>query len=82
MNAFNARLPWVAQNDPEHGFQSRKVRAADTPLGIYEIFQEGIDFDAWFTSDDSGVLVFLGRTSTANSAREKCERHAKQWRKR
>lgn len=82
MSAFNSGLDWVPQNDPGLRFEPRKVRGASTSLGTYEVFQDGASFNAWFTSEDSGVLVFLGRSETANGARWRCERHARQWRER
>ena len=77
MGASIPSLSWVEIREPAQGFEPVKVRAASTPFGTYEIFQDGVCFDAWFTKRSDGVLVFVGRTENANSTREKCERHAR-----
>jgi hypothetical protein len=70
-------LPWVEIREPSGRFEPVKVRAASMPYGTYEIFQDGVYFDAWFTKKADGVLVFIGRSENANTTREKCERHAR-----
>jgi hypothetical protein len=73
-------LNWVDSHEPAKGFQPRRIRTAETPFGRYEVFEDGPGmpgFDAWFTKRSTGVLINLGKSKTANGARETCERHAK-----
>lgn len=79
MSECNSALNWAAESDPGRRFEPRKTWGSTTTLGTYEVFQDGMEFDAWFTSEDSGVLVFLGRSETASGARRRCEQHAKKW---
>lgn len=77
MSECITRLPWVECPEPERGLKPRRIRAAIAVHGVYEVFQYGDSFDAWLVDIESRLLVFLGRTQTANGARERCERHAR-----
>ena len=80
MGECTSRLRWVECPEPPHRFKPRRLRAAITPEGVYEVFEQGAYFDAWFVKTENRVLVYLGTSQTANGAREKCERHAQKGR--
>jgi hypothetical protein len=69
----NRSLTWVDACEPIGGFRPVKLRSARTPEGLYEVFQSGEGFDAWFTRSN-GPMAFLGSSRSARAARERCER--------